>query len=90
MCQMYSHCRMRSKTNALVLGAGRFGTHYVRILARLNDRRFIDTPTISKLIVTRTTESGARKVADAACAGQGSMAPKGVIPEKVSNTRVGV
>lgn len=76
---------MRPTINALVLGAGRFGSHYVRILARLNNRQFSDTPAIGKLIVTRTTQSGARRAAREARAG-GPTAVEGIIPEKVAHT----
>lgn len=54
---------MASSVTALVIGAGEFGQHYVRILSQLNRRRLAGVPRIEKLIITRTRHAGAAKSA---------------------------
>ena len=48
----------------LVVGAGRFGAHYVRILAGMNRDRPAGAPPIDRLVVTRTGEKPAADLAD--------------------------
>lgn len=55
---------MRPPENALVIGAGNFGGHYVRILSQLNAEAVPDIPVIDNLIITRTTRERARQAAD--------------------------
>ena len=74
----------KATINALVLGAGRFGRHYVRILAQLNSRQYAALPQIAKLIVTRTTQAGAREVVDTVENGLQSSV-EAVIAEKVAD-----
>jgi hypothetical protein len=57
----------------LVVGAGRFGAHYVRILAGMNRNPPAGVPFIERLVVTRTRPETARQLAaqvqnDPACA----------------------
>ena len=75
---------MRPKINALVVGAGRFGINYVRILARLNDRHLPGVPRIDRLIVSRTSKSGAEAVIDR-IKGRTRVSAESIIPVKVSN-----
>lgn len=44
---------MKSRINALVIGAGNFGKYYARIISRLNNEK-LNIPLIDKLIITRT------------------------------------
>jgi len=44
---------MKSKINALVIGAGNFGQYYARIISKLNNEK-LSIPLIDKLIITRT------------------------------------
>lgn len=77
---------LNAAINALVLGAGRFGRHYVRILAQLNSRHYTDVPRIGKLIVTRTTQAGARDVVNAIDTGT-RKSVEAVIAEKVADAQ---
>ena len=75
---------MKTTVNVLVLGAGRFGINYTRILARLNNRRVPRIPRIGQLVVTRTSLEGARTVV-ATIKEQITITADGFIPEKVAN-----
>lgn len=48
----------------LIVGAGRFGQNYVRILAELNQVTVAGIPRVNTLIVTRTTRAAASSLAD--------------------------
>lgn len=76
---------MKTTVNVLVLGAGRFGINYTRILARLNSRQIPTIPRIGRLIVTRTSLEGARTVV-ATIKEQIAVTADGLIPEKVANS----
>lgn len=54
---------MPSNINAIVVGAGKFGRHYVRILSRLNAESHLGIPPINRLIITRTKRSAAESMA---------------------------
>lgn len=75
---------MKPKTNVLVLGAGRFGRNYVRILAQLNFRQFPGVPRIDQLVITRTTIQGAQEFARQ-IRDQVQVSAGAIVPEKVSN-----
>lgn len=73
---------MTTEVNALVLGAGNFGKHYVRILSQLNGKRLGDIPRIDKLILTRTQFRTAHYLAER-IGGDGRCAVNQVIPAEV-------
>lgn len=53
---------MKSKINALVIGAGNFGQYYAQIISRLNNKE-LSIPSIDKLIITRTQLKRAQELA---------------------------
>ena len=53
---------MKSKINALVIGAGNFGQYYAQIISRLNNEK-LSVPLIDKLIITRTQLKRAQELA---------------------------
>ena len=53
---------MKSKINALVIGAGNFGQYYARIISKLNNEK-LSIPLIDKLIITRTQLKRAQELA---------------------------
>jgi len=53
---------MKSKINALVIGAGNFGQYYARIISKLNNEK-LSIPLIDKLIITRTQLKRAEEMA---------------------------
>jgi len=53
---------MKSKINALVIGAGNFGQYYARIISKLNNEK-LSIPSIYKLIITRTQLKRAEELA---------------------------
>ncbi len=58
-----SHKRETGIT-ALLIGAGAFGKHYVRILSRLNAKKIPNIPVIKTLVLTRTDLNRARESAE--------------------------
>jgi hypothetical protein len=55
---------MGSSITALVLGTGKFGRHYAKILSVLNERELTGVPRIEKLIVSKTRLDSARNLAE--------------------------
>ena len=53
---------MKSKINAIVIGAGNFGQYYARIISKLNNEK-LSIPLIDKLIITRTQLKRAQELA---------------------------
>jgi len=53
---------VKSKINALVIGAGNFGQYYARIISKLNNEK-LSIPLIDKLIITRTQLKRAQELA---------------------------
>ena len=53
---------MKSKINALVIGAGKFGQYYAQIISRLNNEK-LSIPLIDKLVITMTQLKRAEKLA---------------------------
>ncbi len=47
----------------MIVGVGRFGLHYARILSRLNQERLPEIPYISRLVVTKTSRESAQRMA---------------------------
>ena len=48
----------------LIVGVGRFGAHYVRILSGLDTRRWPQVPAVDRLVVTRTQRHNADALAE--------------------------
>ncbi|MFC1515318.1 hypothetical protein ACFL7E_01015 [Thermodesulfobacteriota bacterium] len=55
---------MKPGINALVVGAGRFGKYYAKILSELNNENRPGIPIINNLIITKTRLNRARDFAD--------------------------
>jgi len=56
---------LETGVRVIVIGAGRFGRHYLRILAGLNLRRPTGIPFIARLVFTRTDPAMAAAIATA-------------------------
>ena len=64
MFLLYQGDGLKPGINALVVGAGRFGKHYAKILSRLNNENRPGIPYIDRLIITKTRLHRARDFAD--------------------------
>lgn len=69
---------MTSGIIAMIVGTGRFGRNYGRILSRLNRHPRPGIPPIHRLVVTRTTASRARELAETL-----SRDPENAVPEVI-------
>ena len=75
---------MKPGINALVVGAGRFGKHYAKILSQLNSERRPGIPVINRLIITKTRLNQARDFVDS-MRDAGDCSVNEVIPAEVSH-----